>query len=130
MDILSICCVCLVTAIFARLIKQVSPEICFAISAAAVILVFGALSENISQVFDIMNNLAQRTGISNGYVMVAIKVLGISYISELCSTSCRDAGESTLGSIIDLSAKVMITIICLPIVNTLMEVIMKILENE
>lgn len=129
MDIISICAVCLITAILARLIKQGSPEIGFAVSAVAVFIVLVALTENISSVFDEMGELASRAGISNGYVMIAIKVLGISYISDLCAGSCRDAGESALGSIIDISAKAMITIVCMPIVYTLMEVITKILEN-
>lgn len=129
MDIISICAVCLVTAVLARLIKQVSPEIAFAVSTVAVFIVLVALTENISSVFDEIGELASRAGISNGYVTIVIKVLGISYISDLCASSCRDAGESSLASIVDISAKVMITIICLPIVYTLMEVITQILEN-
>lgn len=129
MDIISICVVCLITALLTRLIKQVSPEIAFAVSAVAVIILLALLTENVVSVFDEIGELAERAGITNGYVSIAIKALGISYISDLCASSCRDAGESSLASIVDISAKVMITIICLPIVYTLMEVITKILEN-
>lgn len=129
MDIISICAVCLITALLTRLIKQVSPEIAFVVSAVAVIILLALLTENVVSVFDEIGELAERSGITNGYVSIAIKVLGISYISDLCASSCRDAGESSLASIVDISAKVMITIICLPIVYTLMEVITKILEN-
>ncbi len=129
MDIISICAVCLITALLTRLIKQVSPEIAFVVSAVAVIILLALLTENVVSVFDEIGELASRAGITSGYVSIAIKVLGISYISDLCASSCRDAGESSLGSVIDISAKVMITIICLPIVYTLMEVITQILEN-
>lgn len=129
MDIISICAVCLITAVLARLIRQVSPEIAFVVSAVAVIILLALLTENVVSVFDETGELAERAGIRNGYVTIVIKVLGISYISDLCASSCRDAGESSLASIVDISAKVMITIVCLPIMYTLMEVITKILEN-
>jgi len=129
MDVITVVAVCVISAVLARLIKQTSPEIAFAVSAAAVLVVLGALTDKLASVFSEINSLAQRAGVSQNYIAVAIKALGIGYICELCSQSCRDAGESALSSVIDLSGKIALAFISLPILTSLLEVVIKILEN-
>lgn len=128
MNVISIAVVCLIAAILSRLIKQVSAEIAFGVSASAVIVILAVLIDDISSVFQGIGELSSSAGISSTYLAVAVKALGIGYVCDLCSASCRDSGESALASVIDISGKIAISLICMPILNSLMEVVSKILE--
>lgn len=128
MDIVKVCAVCLVAAVLAKVIQPTNRDLAALLSISAVI--FGAFCaiEGIYSVFGDIRSLLSGTYINEGYISLAFRALGICYVCELCAQSCRDCGETALGSVLDISGRVAISLMCLPLLDEFMEVVKKVLE--
>lgn len=90
----------------------------------AVILSFYAISK-VGLIVDTINKVQNYVSISPTYIEALIKMLGITYISELTSSICKDAGYSSVSGQIEIFGKISILAISMPIVLSLIETIQK-----
>ena len=58
---------------------------------------------------------------------ILLKAVGISLVGEIAGTICADSGNASLGKAIQLLASAVILYLSLPILNTMLELIRKIL---
>ena len=66
--------------------------------------------------------LAERTGFSV-YSSVILKSMGIGILAQTTADGCRDSGVGTLASKVEFAAKLIILLLCVPILQTLMALI-------
>lgn len=57
------------------------------------------------------------------YFKLLVKIIGITYLSELSSDFCKDAGASALAGQIELFGKLSILVLCIPVMTSLLETI-------
>lgn len=128
MEIVKIAAVCLVAAVFAKVIQSSNRDLSALISISAVIfsafIIIGAVSEVVSGI----SGIAASAGIGKAYISLAFKALGICYISELCSSVCRDCSETALAGVLDISGRIAVALLALPLLREFIELIVKILE--
>ncbi len=129
MDILKIAVICLVAAVMAKVIQPSNRDLAALLSISAMIFSAFIAADGISQVFSGIGSVFSGTGINSVYIATAFRALGICYISELCSSSCRDCGETALGSVLDISGRVAVALICLPLLREFTEVVKSVLER-
>lgn len=128
MEIIKITGICIICGILSSLISQTNKEISVTLSMAAVAICALVIIGSVSDVISGLNSIFKVIGIDTAYLSVSFKALGICYVCELSSSSCRDCGESALASIIDISGKVAISLLCLPLLEKLTDVVKTILE--
>ncbi len=128
MNIYSIVAVCIITAILAKIIEPTSREIKLVLSVAAVVMVLLSVSEDIELLFDGIESFSESFGLNEGMLSLSIKVIGIGYVCELSENTLRDSGETALASVIDICGKLSVAILCLPVISSLMETVVNILE--
>lgn len=129
MDIVKVCAVCLVAAVLAKVIQPTNRDLAVLLSISAVIFAAFMAADGISEVFSGISGIISGAGINGGYIAIAFRALGICYICELCSSSCRDCGETALGSVLDISGRVAISLMCLPLLREFLEVVKSVLER-
>ena len=61
-------------------------------------------------------------GIKPEYFKVAIKALGLGYVSSFIADTCRDSGHTSLAAKAELAGKTAIFIISLPLLLTVLEI--------
>lgn len=61
------------------------------------------------------------------YVKVLVKILGITYLSEISANLCKDAGAGVLAAQVELFGKLSILLLCIPVVLSLLEALNDIL---
>jgi stage III sporulation protein AD len=115
-------------ALLVLIIKQQRPDIAMMISLAAGAVLFILLLGNIKIITSSVENLALKVKLDSIYISTVMKVIGIAYIAEFGSQICKDSGEGTIASKIELSGKVFIMVLALPIMTALMESILGILS--
>jgi len=69
--------------------------------------------------------LASSAGINMVYMGTILKIIGIAYIAEFGAQICRDAGEGTIASKIELAAKILIMVLAVPIVVAVLTMLIK-----
>lgn len=128
MDILLIAAICIVTAVIAKVIQPTNRDLAAALSITAVAVAALSAASSLGNMLSGLMSTVEQTGINISYIQTAIKVLGICYICELSSSCCRDCGETALGGIIDISGRIAIAIICLPLAERFISIVKSILE--
>ena len=125
--IISVIGFALIAGAFSVVLKQYKLEYSMLLSiAAAVIILFSVISMALPVVNEI-KELAEKAKIETGHMQILLKALGICYIAELAASACRDAGETSLASKIELACKVSIVVLSLPMIRQIVEIVTKLM---
>ncbi len=125
MDIIKICIIVIAAVILCQVIKISKNEyVIIIIIAISAILSYYIIS-GIGVVIGVFNRIQNITGIDNSYIKILIKILGITYIAQLTSGLCKDAGNNALAGQIEIFAKVSIIICGMPVMLSLIEFVTK-----
>ena len=114
-ELVKILAVCLIAAVLAITVKSKSAEYAFAIAIAAGILISLRLIGIIMPAIKSFDALLQNYGVETEYLSVAIKSVGISYLTSFIADSCRDCGQISLASKAEFAGKCAIFILSLPL---------------
>lgn len=121
MDFLTICGFGVLAVVLCVVVRQIKPESALGISIAAGIVILGAVLTAISPSIRAIYELSESAGIDGNLVKILLKALAICYITTLCADCARDAGESALGSKVELAGRAAIAVISLPVFANLAE---------
>ena len=109
------------------LIKQYRPEFAIYVSIGAGILIFSIIAGKLSGIIEVLKSFTNKTSINNEFLTLLIKITGIAILTEFAVSICKDSGESAIASKVDLSGKVIIMSMSIPIMSSLLETIISIL---
>ena len=115
MNILSLSGWIIIIAVISVVLKKYVPEYSIMINIVASIIVFSVILYEFLPAVNQIKNLLHNTKISNDYIIILFKSLGICFITQFASDSCNDAGESSLSSKVELAGKVAIIITAVPL---------------
>ncbi len=127
MDILQITSLGIVAVILIVILRQQRPEIAIQVSIITGVVIFMLLASRLKVVLDMLEDFSKKAGIDTVYFLTIIKIIGIAYISEFGSEICRDAGETSVASKIELAARVVIVVLAIPIMTSLVNMIVRIM---
>ena len=123
MDIVKISLLGLVAVAITLFIKQYRPEYAFVFMLAVGLFLFYLCFEAFLSVADITQKISAGIGAYDGYIQMLLKIVGISYISEFCSSMCQDAGYSALGKQIEMAGKFCVLLMGMPVFLSLVQTI-------
>ena len=81
----------------------------------------------LTDIVRLLTNLASRTSVNGKFIRLLIKITGIAILTEFGVSICKDAGESAIASKIDISGKIIIVAVSIPIISSLLETVTKVL---
>ncbi|SFK93945.1 stage III sporulation protein AD [Paenibacillus sp. 1_12] len=127
MEIIQIVGLSLFATILVLIIKEQKPMFAFLIVAFTGISIFLFLIGKISAVIQVLEDLATKASIDMIFLKTILKIIGIAYIAEFGAQIVRDAGQESIASKIELSGKVLIMVMAIPIVSVIIETVVKLL---
>lgn len=127
MEILYVVGFALVVAVFAVLLREERPEMALLLVLGFGVLIFILVLGKMGAVIGLFRDLSRLAGVDELYLTTLLKILGIAYIAEFGAQICRDAGEGTIASKIEMVGKILILVLALPIFAAIMEVIVRLL---
>lgn len=127
MEILKIVVIGIISSILALTLKKQNPEISIIISIAAGILIFMMVIPKLQAVINMLISISNNMKLDKMYISIVMKIIGIAYIAEFGVQICKDAGESSIASKIELVGKVLIMVVSAPILIALMELVLSIM---
>lgn len=111
----------------ATLLKEHKPEFKIYISIAVGIIIFIIAADKLKDFIYLINNLTQKVSINQEFIRILLKITGISILTEFAVSICKDSGESSIASKIDLGGKIIILSMSIPIIASLLEVLLDLL---
>lgn len=128
MDIFKIVGLGIAAAILAVFIKNWRAEIAVQISLVAAAIIFIAILPYIKTLFSMFSDISNQIGLDAKYITLILKVIGIAYVAQFGAELCRDAGEASIASKIELGGKVIIVTLSMPLLYSFMEVVERIIN--
>lgn len=108
--------------IMALQFKNTKPEYGIYMGLAGVMVIATFSLVRLSEIIDSINVIKQYTG-TGQYMLLIIKVTGITYVSELASDICKEAGYGTIAGQILIFGKLSVVALCIPVFETLFKII-------
>ena len=108
MEILQIAGLSIVAVILAVMLKAQKPELAIQLSIITGVVIFMMIAGKLSAVINLLGSYTKRVDIEPVYFETILKIIGIAYITEFGSEVCKDAGESSIASKIELAGRVII----------------------
>lgn len=127
MEIIQVVALGLVVAVFAVLLRQERPEMALMLAFGFGVVIFLMVFAKLGAIVAVFQDVTRRAQVDELYLVTLLKILGIAYIAEFGAQVCRDSGEGTVASKIELAGKVLIMIMALPILAAILEVIVRLL---
>ena len=104
-------------ALFAAFLRPLSPVFGVLIALTCGILLLTAILDPIGQIFHALSTFLTMAGISGEIYLPVIKAVGIAVIVHIVSQVCRDAGESAVGSKLELAGTIAAIAVCIPLMQ-------------
>ncbi len=97
------------------------------VSLAAGVLILVMIMDKIGAIIDLLTTLSNKTAINNEFLILLIKITGIAFFDGITVSICKDTGETAIANKVDLGGKVLIISMSIPIIESLLETILKLL---
>lgn len=123
MDIFKVVAFAIVATVLIVLIKEQRKEMALMLTIIASLGIILFAIDEISGIINLLDNLAEKSGISKDYLLIIIKVTGIAYIVEFGKNVCQDAGQSAIATKLEMAGKVVIVSLSIPIISALLTVL-------
>ena len=127
MDIIKIIGIAFIAVIIIVILKQYRPEFAIYASIIAGVLILTLASGTLSGIIDMINSISSKTNINSDFLVILIKITGIAILTEFAVSICKDSGESAIASKVDIGGKIIIISMSIPIINALIDTVVKIL---
>jgi len=115
----------LIATVLLIVVRKERPELAVLLSLAASVLILGGLLKNVSQILTVFETLASKAQINSGYLKMVVKIVGLAYLAGFGAQICKDAGEHSIATKIELAGKIFILSLGLPIMLGLLEMIIR-----
>jgi stage III sporulation protein AD len=114
-------------AILTLIIRPHRPDIAMLCALATGAIILLSVVDVAAQTIDYLRQLSDRFAVDTTLFSTMLRVTGIAYIAEFAVQACKDAGEGSIASKIELGAKVLILGMCAPLVMNLLEMLTEVL---
>ena len=121
MEIFKILAICLITAVLALVLKQHKSEYALAVALAGSAVVTAYILKSVMSPIEYIRTQLAGYGINADYFKVALKALGIGYVTGLIADVCRDSGQTSLASKAELAGKCAIFVLAVPLIASVLQ---------
>ncbi|MFP4698409.1 MAG: stage III sporulation protein AD [Eubacteriales bacterium] len=123
MNIIQIAIIGIVSVLLALQFKSRNQEYGVYISLVAAIIIFYFAVDKLEVILTTISKIYEHLSISNIYINILLKIVGIAYIAEFGSQLCKDAGYSAIASQIEIVGKLSILVVSLPILLSIIDTV-------
>ena len=106
----------------AAVLKSVKSEMTMLVAAGVSVFILFYILSGLSVIVEQLKMLQGYIGISGKYIGILVKMIGISYMTQLAADICRDNGQTAVAGQLEEFCKITIAALGMPVVLTLFEV--------
>lgn len=126
--IFKLCCVAVITAVCAMILKTNKPEfVPMCLTAGGILLLLFGF-DYLSASVQFIKQFTEQTGIDSSVVRLVLKVVGVGYIIEITAGTVRDLGFDSLSDKLLMCGKLIIFFMAIPILQAMFNVIILLID--
>ena len=128
MDIYKIVALSIVAVLLITILKSVKKDdFALLVTIIAAVILFSLVLLKLESIISLLQSLVEKSGINKEYLTLLLKVTGISYVIELATNICKDAGNSAIASKVEMLGKISIVVLTIPILTSVISTVLNIL---
>lgn len=113
----------IVGAVLAVVVSEKKPEMGMMIGLAFGALALAIVAGKAGAVIQLINDSVDRSGIDANLIVPVLKVTGMAYITQFAVDACRDAGQNSIASKIEIAGKIMMLAVAAPIATAIIRMV-------
>lgn len=128
MLVLRLCCIAIITAIAALILKNNKSELVPLCLTAGGIIMFLYAFDYLTDSVEFIKSFTESAGINNDIVRIIFKIIGIGFLVELTAGSVKELGFEGISDKLILCGKIIIFVISVPILNSTYKIIVSLIN--
>lgn len=128
MYIFRLCCIAVITAVSALVLKNHKSELVPLCLTAGGIIMFLYAFDYLFESVEFIKTFTNGAGINNDVVRIIFKVVGIGFLVELTAGSVKELGFDSVADKLLLCGKIIIFVVSVPILNSTYKIIVSLIE--
>lgn len=129
MEIVQVVGLGLIAALLVLILREYRSEMAMQVSLIAGVVIMLLVVNRIAGAVNVITETAVAAGINLVYLQTLLRVIGIAYLAEFGAQICRDAGEGSIASRVELAAKVIILVMAVPVIVEIMESVLRMIPR-
>jgi stage III sporulation protein AD len=129
LEIIQIVGLGLLATVLSLIIKEQKPLFAFLLTTFTGIVIFFFLIGKIHLIIQLLQDLTVQSKINPIYLKTILKVIGIAYIAEFGAQIVRDTGQEAIASKIELSGKILIMVMAVPIISVIIQSVIQLMPT-
>jgi stage III sporulation protein AD len=81
----------------------------------------------LKKIVEFVNGL-ESTGINKSFIILLLKITGISILTEFVVSICKDMGESSIANKVDLGGKLIVISLSIPVISSTLDGLLGLLQ--
>ena len=113
------------------ILRRESPDVALTVKMCVGVMLAVVCIASMTPLVEYVGEIAESFGADEslgGAVEVLLKALGVSILANVTAGICRDAGEGSIASYVELGAKIEILILSLPLLHEIISLAVELLE--
>lgn len=128
MIILQLCCIAIITAVCAFILKNQKSELVPLCLTAGGIIMFLFAFDYLSAGMEFLKDFSESTGIDNQIIRVIFKIIGIGFLVELTASSVKELGFEGVADKLILCGKLIIFVVAIPVLSSTYQIIISLIK--
>lgn len=128
MYVFRLCCIAVITAVSAFILKQHKSELVPLCLTAGGIIVFLYAFDYLTESIEFLKSFTQSTGIDNEIIRTIFKIVGISFLIELTASSVKELGFEGVADKLILCGKIVLFVVAIPILSSTYKIIVSLVN--
>ena len=128
MYVFRLCCIAVITAVSAFILKQHKSELVPLCLTAGGIIIFLYAFDYLTESIEFLKSFTQSTGIDNEVIRTIFKIVGISFLIELTASSVKDLGFEGVADKLILCGKIVLFVVAIPILSSTYKIIVSLIN--
>ncbi len=119
MNILTVCGIALISVAATAVIRETRPSLAPYVTAASGVFLLGYIIVSSAPIIEFLKALDD---LASGGISVMLKALGIAVCCQVSAEICRDCGEASSASRVELAGKIGILLLSLPLIRDILQI--------
>lgn len=125
MDIFKIVGIGILGVITAGFVKSAKSEFSVFVVMATGLVILIMIAKGMAEVLEKFSHIVEKTGIPTALYKAMLKIVGVGYLTEFSAGICEDYGAGSVGKKLQLSGKIAIFLLAVPVVEAFVNVVDK-----
>ncbi len=110
-------------AFLAVLLRNQKSDFSMYVILGVAVMIFAIICTQLESIISAINTFSAYVNIEKKYIVILIKMTGITYVAEFAASICRDLGYQSIAAQVEMFARLSLFVISIPVVSALIETI-------